>query len=379
MSNELDNFDDLFEELQFELDDPETAPADGGAKPEKKNEPEITFKVPESEEDFLRSFGDEDDEIEEEEGEKKPEGSEEEEEGAEEEQDDDDDTSDYFKAVGEGLFKLGKFGDIPKDFKWTEESFLEKFEELAEKNAKTRINDLLTDSWGEIGIQMFNDIFVKKVPVKDYLTAYSEAEDFNSIDLDKVGNQRLVVKAYLESMGVDEDEIYEQIELLEEKEKLQERAEKYKDKLVEERVAKMREMSQKREAAISAQKRAEKERFDAISEVVKEALEAKEINGIPLSVADNKELLRFVAAPAYKLQNGQEITELEKKLIEIKKDPLKWVALGKLIKEDLNVTPIKKKGEDEKKGQVFEFVKNKKAPKQTEIHNQLDLLFKRKK
>jgi hypothetical protein len=389
MSENLDDFENLFDELDFEIQD--EAPVSDeeksliddskkAAKPE--GEEPVKIKVPASEEDFLNSLEDKD-EIEEIDEEDKKETEEDSEEEAEEDDEEDDEKeklspSDYFKAVGKGLMGLGKFGDIPEDFEWTEESFLEKFDEMSEQNAKSKIEEILTDGWGETGIQMFNDIFIKKVPVKEYLSAYAEAEDFDSMDLDKVGNQKLVVRTYLESMGVDEDEIYEQIELLEEKDKLADRAEKYKEKLMEDRVAQMQQMAQKREAAIKQQRALESQRFNAISQVVTNALKEKEINGIPLSTSDTNELLRYVTAPAYKLQNGQEITELDKKLIELRRDPAKWVALGKLLKEDLNVGPIKARGEDEKKEKIFEFTKKKSSPTKAGVHDQLDLLFKRK-
>lgn len=393
MSNELEDFDDLFEELEFELQDDapisDEEAALTGDKPKATQEEEpVKIKVPASEEDFLNSLQDDDEinELDEDDKIEKDDDDSESDEDNEEESDDDENKEkeeinpgDYFKAVGLGLMKLGKFEDVPEDFEWTEESFLEKFEEISEKTAQDKIQEILMQGWGEAGIQMFNDIFVKRVPVKEYLSAYAEAEDYDSLDLEKVGNQKLVVKAYLESMGVDEDEIYEQIELLEEKDKLADRAEKYKEKLMEDRVAQMRQMAQQREAAIQQQKAAEQQRYNALSDVVSKAIKEKEINGIPLSVKDNEELLKYVTAPAYKLQNGQEITELDKKLIELRRDPIKWVALGKLLKEDLNVSPIKAKAGDEEKAKVFEFVKTKKAPKTSNVHDQLDLLFKRKK
>ena len=389
MSDNLDDFENLFDELDFEIQDEapvsdeEKSLLDDSKKTAKpEGEEPVKIKVPASEEDFLNSLEDKD-EIEEIDQDDKKEIEEDSEEDEEDDDEDDDKKeklgpADYFKAVGKGLMGLGKFGDIPEDFEWTEESFLEKFDEISEKNARSKIQEILTDGWGESGIQMFNDIFIKKVPVKEYLSAYAEAEDFDSLDLDRVGNQKLVVRTYLESMGVDEDEIYEQIELLEEKDKLADRAEKYKEKLMEDRVAQMQQMAQKREAAIRQQRALESQRFNAISQVVTNALKEKEINGIPLSTSDTSELLRYVTAPAYKLQNGQEITELDKKLIELRRDPAKWVALGKLLKEDLNVGPIKSKGEDEKKAKVFEFTKKKSAPSKSEVHDQLDLLFKRK-
>jgi hypothetical protein len=139
MSENLDDFENLFDELDFEIQD--EAPVSDeeksllddskkAAKPE--GEEPVKIKVPASEEDFLNSLEDKD-EIEEIDQDDKKEI----EEDSEEVEDDEDDDKkeklgpeDYFKAVGKGLMGLGKFGDIPEDFEWTEESFLEKFDEI---------------------------------------------------------------------------------------------------------------------------------------------------------------------------------------------------------------------------------------------------------
>lgn len=384
--HELEDFDSLFESLDLELNsDPD--PIDDDDKAKEKTPVNTEIFAPKSEDDFLNAFeGVEDDDDEDEEKDEKTDKPDpnpkpkEDEEGEDNDNDnEEDEASSYFEAVGKGLYKLGKFGEVPADFKWTEESFLEKFEELSEANSKQKITEMLTDKWGEIGVEMFDDIFIKKVPIKEYLTAYGEAEDFSKIDLDLPASQKLVVKSYLEKMGVDEDEIFEQIELLEEKGKLLDRAEKYKEKLIEDRLAEMQEIAAKRDAAIQAQKKQEADRKAAINAALTEALKAKEVNGIPLSTNDGKDLLQFVTAPAYKLQSGQEITEFDKRILDIKKDPKKLLALGKLLKEDLNVTPIKNKAADETKTQVFDFVKTGKSPKKGEVLSQIDLLFGRSK
>lgn len=379
VENEFEDFDSLLSELEIDLNDP-IDPIDP-ADPKKPVPPSDDFKVhiPKDENDVLWDKIEEEDEEDEDASKDKNVDLDSDPDPDDDDDDDDDDSSKYFEAVGKGLLKLGKFAEVGDDFKWTQESFLEKFDEITAEASRAKIDEILMDKWGEQGIEMFNDIFVKKVPVNEYLSAYGEAEDFSKLDIEKVANQKLIVKTYLENMGVDEDEIFEQIELLEEKEKLQDRAEKYKEKLIEDRLAYMQELSSKREAQILAQKKADAERKAAINEALSEALKTKEINGIPLSVNDGKDLFKFVTAPAYKLQSGQEITELDKRILDIKKDPKKLIALGKLLKEDLNVAPIKKKGADEGSQEVFDFVKRGKSPKNETVVNQLDLLFGRGK
>lgn len=376
MSDEF-NFDDLLDDLDIDDlitdtgEDIDTTDAGEGDEPKPKKEESTTkVHIPESEEDFLKVFSSADEDGDDD-GDDEPTGDE-----GSQDSDEEDSSAQYFKAVAEGLAKLGKFEKVSDDFKWTTESFLEKFDEWTEKGAESIIEEQLTSAgWGEFGKKMYEDIFIKRVPVDRYLGAYKEAEDFSKIDTSKTSNQKLIVEAYLKSLGQDEEEIYEHIDLLEEKEKLEERAQKYKEKLVQDSLAKMEEESSRREAMIKRQRELEQDRYVKLSETVSEALKKKEINGIPLSANDTKELLNFVAKPAYKLENGQKLTELDKRLLEIKKDPVKWVALGKLIKEDLNVSPIKNRGKDEAGEDIFNFTKSKK-PSKSSIEREIGKLFK---
>lgn len=386
MSEEnLEDFDSFFSDLQTELMQDtgrpiapeEAALLEDNEKTKTvaaKADNVLEVKVPKSEADFISEIngtGDED----EEDDDKNPKTK------TLESTDDEDDNSEYFKVVGEGLLKLGKYKEVPADFKWSQENFLEFFDGFTKEKAQADIEDILTENWGEEGIEMFKDIFINKVPIKDYLERYSESQDYSTIDLEKVGNQKYIIQTYLESTGVDEDEIFERIELLEEQDKLKLKAEAFRDKLVEESKAEMKRLAQQEEFRIQQAKAVEKKRQDAITEAVNNAIKAKEINGIPLSVADNRELLPYLTAPAYKLNNGQKITEFDKDLMELRRDPnklTKLIALAKMVKDDLNVTPIKNKAVDETKEDLFAFNKKSKVPSKDTVQDQLDAIFSRK-
>lgn len=369
MPEELDDFDSLFNEFETEITDEDPISEEEAALIEEDTEDEgPTVIVPKDEEDFKTSQGGDEDETEEDEDEEEGEQDKDEEDGAE-----------YFKTVGEGLIKLGKLKDVPKDFKWSQENFIAFFDEVSMEKAQASIEDILTAKKGDEGLELFNDLFVKNAPVKEYLALYAEEQDYSSLDLEKVGNQKLMIKAYLEEMGQDEDEIFEQIETLEERGVLKERAEKYQGKIVELRASERKQMADQAEAHEKERARLIRERDASLSKVVEEAVKTKEINGIPLSIDDHKTLLPYMTAPAYRTPTGQNVTQMEKDLMELRKDPVKWTALAKLIKEGLNVKPIQNKGVDDKKEQLFNFTRAKKTPTKSDVDDQLDLLFKRKR
>lgn len=320
-------------------------------KPEESN-----IIVPESEDDFLKKTGDEND------ADTNADDTDDSHDGDEGDNDSpDDDISSYFGSVAEGLVSLGKFDGMEIPEKWNKESFLSFYDEYTEKKIESGIYEQLTNKWGEEGEKMFNDIFVTGVDPREYFGKVNQVLDLESIDLSKEINQKAIISKYLEALGQDEEEILDQIEVLEEKGKLEERSEKYKEKLIEDNKRAVAKMTSEKEAQVAEGKRLQAARFNSIKDVVAKAVSAKEINGIPLNVADSKELFSYATAPAWTLPNGATITDAEKALMEIKKDPTKWVALCKLLKEDLNVSPIKAKGVDEKAQDVFNFKKDKKV------------------
>ena len=138
-------------------------------------------------------------------------------------------------------------------------------------------------------------------------------------------------------------------------------------------------MAYEKESQAVEMKKAQSARFSAVKEAVSTALSNREINGIPLSLNDNKELLPFATDLNWKLANGMLITDADKAILEIKKDPVKWVALCKLLKEDLNVNPIKNKGADEKAKAVFDFKSTGKVDAKNGKRDPLDLFLKKTK
>lgn len=352
MTEELDDFEDLFEDLQeetIEEIDEDFLPPDSIIEKEEEEADDVIIDTPPGEDD--------DDDDEEEDG-KKPEEEEEE--------------VNYFNEVARGLSKLGKFEDLPEGENLTEEKFLEYFDNFTKKKAMAEIEDLLTDKWGDEGLDMFNDIFVKKVPLKTYLELKTASEDINNIDVEDVINQRHIVRTYLEKTGIDEEEIEEQLEILETNDKLKVRAEKYKEKLVEDAERKAKLLAEESEVRQKELKKQEEARRNSLRETIEESVKKGEINGIPLSVKDRSELLPYITAPAYKLANGNTITEFDKAFFDLKKDPVKMIALAKLIKEDLNIGPIEKKVIEKKEDEIFKF-NNK--PKSKDVESALDLLF----
>lgn len=331
------NMDDLVSELSVEVvPDTELDPIED----EQLIESIATDILPDSEEDFLKQVNNVPAEV--------------------EEVTHDDST--IFQTVVESLGKLGKFVDIPEGKKFDESSFIEYFDEFTRKKAVSEIEDILVQGQGQQGIDLFNDIFVKKVPVKEYLQKFQEEQELENLKLeDSPFNQKLVMRKYLTKIGVSEEDIEEQISFAENNDKLETSSLKYKTKLVESEKGDRQKMAADKANQLQAQKDLDTKRVNDLTEVITEAIKAKSIGGIPLSLEDNATLLPYMVEKAYRLPSGQTITEYEKDYLELKKDPLKFAKLVKFVKTGLNVAPIQNQAIDKADEKVFNFQNKAKA------------------
>jgi hypothetical protein len=355
MTEELD-LEDLFEDFQQEIEQPideDFLPPDDIIEKEEEEEEE---KEENGKQKVIIDDPDDDDE-DEDEGE-----------GDDKNKLNEDPEANPFKELAKGLFKLGKFAEVKEDEELDEEKFLEMYDTFTKNKATSDIEEILTNNYGEEGIEMFNDIFIKKVPLKQYLELRGEAENFDNADLDNLITQKQIVRTFLKKTGLEEEEIEEQIENLEESDKLKARAEKYKTRLVEDSLANASKLANESNLRQEKIKKDLEERNKSIKTTFQDHITKGEINGIPLSVKDRDELVPFAINPAYKLQNGTTITEFEKQLFDLKKDPVKFLALAKIVKENLDiVTPIQNKAEDKTKEKVFDFKTKKSVSKDNPI------------
>lgn len=275
---------------------------------------------------------------------------------------DEDDIHSTFETVAKGLAKLGKFGDIPEGTKLTQDKFLELYDNFTKEQAYSQVEEMITSRHGDEGMKVFKDIFMKGVTPKEYLSSYQKQIDFENIELeDNIYNQKNVVRQYLSSIDWEDSDIEEHIDTLIESKKLEGMATSYKTKLVKKQQQEREVLVRESENRLKLEKQMKQQRIADISGVLNEAVAQKSINGIPITLEDTKVLLDYMTSDAYRLPNGQVITEFDKDYLELKKDPIKFAALAKLVKEGLNVTKIKEKGVDELEEKAFDFRTKKKV------------------
>lgn len=286
-----------------------------------------------------------------------------EEEEAEDPIEDPEDTGDinYFEVFGKGLVKAGLLDSEDADNEeWTEESFLGKMSDTIEKRAWDTLEELATETYGEAGVKLVEDIFINKVPIQQYLQMFNNEQIVENVDLSNEVNQERVVRLYLAKTGMDEDEINDQLTFAKDNDRLGSYAKKYHGKLVERMQQERENLAQENAQRVQEIQQKEQQRQQQYASVLEESIKKGEIEGYPINESSASDLFDFVLSKPHVLPNGQRITDFEYKLATMRQeDPSKFLAIARLVQNDLDLTPIKRKGVTEETNSIFNDLKTK--------------------
>ena len=290
-----------------------------------------------------------------------PAPAEEEEEEIDLEDDNEDEEENYFEVFGKGLAKAGMLNvEEGEEIEWTEQTFLDKMNETIEDRAWNQLEQLATETYGEAGVQMIEDIFINKVPVQEYLQMFSNEQIVENVDLSVEANQERVFRLYLAKTGMDEDEITDQLNYARDNDRLEAYSQKYHGKLVEKMQQERATLAQESEARVQAMRQKEEEREQLYADVLDGAIASGAIEGYPINEQSASELFDFVLSKPHVLPNGQRISEFEYKLAKMRQeDPSKFLAVAKLVQSDLDLTPVKRKAVTDETNSLFNDLKTK--------------------
>ena len=273
----------------------------------------------------------------------------------------DDDEINYFEVFGKGLVKAGLLdAEDAENQDWTEESFLNKMSETIEKRAWDTLEELATETYGEAGVKLVEDIFINKVPIQQYLQMFNNEQIVENVDLNNEVNQERVVRLYLAKTGMDEDEIEDQLTFAKDNDRLASYAKKYHGKLVERMQYERNSLAQENAQRVKEAQQKEQQRQQQYASVLEESIKKGEIEGYPINETAAGDLFDFVLSKPHVLPNGQRITDFEYKLATMRQEnPSKFLAIARLVQNDLDLTPIKRKGVSEETNSIFNDLKTK--------------------
>lgn len=266
-----------------------------------------------------------------------------------------------FEIFANGLIQAGMLNvEEGEEIEWNEQTFLAKMNDTIEDKAWNQLEQLATETYGEAGVQMIEDIFINKVPVQEYLQKFSNEQIVENVDLSVEANQERVFRLYLAKTGMDEDEIQDQLNYARDNDRLEAYSQKYHTKLVEKMQQERAILAQESEARVQVMRQKEEEREQLYADVLDGAIASGSIEGYPLNEQAANELFDFVLSKPHVLPNGQRISEFEYKLARMRQeDPSKFLAVAKLVQSNLDLSPVKRKAVTEETNSLFNNLKTK--------------------
>ena len=266
-----------------------------------------------------------------------------------------------FEIFANGLIQAGMLNvEEGEEIEWNEQTFLSKMNDTIEDKAWNQLEQLATETYGEAGVQMIEDIFINKVPVQEYLQKFSNEQIVENVDLSVEANQERVFRLYLNKTGMDEDEIQDQLNYARDNDRLEAYSQKYHTKLVEKMQQERAVLAQESEARVQVMRQKEEEREQLYADVLDKAIASGTIEGYPLNEQAANELFDFVLSKPHVLPNGQRISEFEYKLAKMRQeDPSKFLAVAKLVQSNLDLSPVKRKAVTEETNSLFNNLKTK--------------------
>lgn len=259
-------------------------------------------------------------------------------------------TLNFMKERGLIDFELEEGEELTEEL--AEDLLEDKYEETIEERIKEKLTDLPEDA------KQIISYVLKGGTVTDFLKQTSSGNSLaENLDMSTEANQELVVRTLLEEEDEDLEFIDSQIELLKDSGKLasysQKKYTKWKAERKEANDEVLRIQTEKAEKAKLAARESKRE-----AQILLE--KNTDIGGITLSKEDKKSIPSFMNDRTVSLNNGAEITEMQKELFyEVPKNPTALMQLAILLKNrnkdgTFNFDAISRKAET----QVVSTIKN---------------------
>ncbi len=256
------------------------------------------------------------------------------------------------------VLKENELFSIEEGVEVTEEVIIEGIKKASELKAAKNIYEIVTKVKGEKGWSLFEDLFIKGAG-NDYLENAFEIEELESLDLEDASVQEKVYAQYLkETTQMTDEEIGDQITFFKEKNKLDAKAEFARTELIKSK-ENIKKTAADRAAEIEKEKSEKETAYkETLKASLKEAMEKKEIEGVPLTSDDQNSLIPYMTAKKFELANGIKISEFERDMLDLRRSPNTALKLAKLVKEKLNTSIVADKKESKKAKFLFKELEN---------------------
>jgi hypothetical protein len=225
--------------------------------------------------------------------------------------------------------------ELDKDEEIDEESFHEIFGQEIEARVEEGFQSFM-DELSDDG-KAFLKFAKNGGTIQQFAQVFKNLNQMPEVDINSEEGQKIIIRYYLKTVKqMDNEDVDEQIEFYEDKNKLRSYAEKYKA-LVD------KETESEKEALIEqqeVQRRQAEENRKLWATNIKKSLEASEILGIPIGKKD-KDLYAYIINASVKIGPNRYLTGLQQAMNDAFNDPQKVVLIAKLLKNNFDMSDIK--------------------------------------
>jgi hypothetical protein len=272
---------------------------------------------------------------------------------------DNDDTESTFEDIAKELVKLGIFkerdADSTKPLK-TGEDFRDRFLQEKQDAVNEGIYNFIMSKHGEEGIEMFDAVFVKGIPIKDFAEKYSEIQSMENLDLSVEDNQKKIYREAYRRQGLSEDKIEKKLQrAIDYGDLAEEATDLHEIVLKQEREDMNFKLAQAQE--VEANKRAQKQEYlNNLNQIFGAKLKEREFDGIPVTDKVARDTYDYMTSEKWVLPSGEKLTDFDKDILELR-DPKNHemkVKLALLLKQKLDLSKIKQKAITNDSNRVFD-------------------------
>jgi len=266
-----------------------------------------------------------------------------------------------YKATLDYLVEQGIWQDF-EERESLEEITEEQYVAIMEQQDAVRIQNLFNEKiekTGNIGKAIIQHIENGGNP-QDIINLFRERRSIENLNLKDADDQEAAIRAYMEYMDEDDDDIEDFITTAKDKgsEYFASLAEKRYKKLLDINASQVNSTIKEQEEYKNHQK-ALKQKFD---ETIRQTINKAE----DFTATEKREIEKFLLQTPYKLENGTPVTGFYAKMLEIQKDPIKYIKLAKFVSDiDAYEKKISKKAEKETIKKTFNFINSSQSEKTT--------------
>lgn len=242
---------------------------------------------------------------------------------------------DFFNDLKEkGIFKNV---ELPEGEELTADKLFELQEEEIDSEVNNRLN-AFGDKLGDDG-KHFLQYIQAGGKASNYFDVIKEYSIDLEGDLDDEAYQDKVIRYKMSKDGRDEEEIEERLEYLSEKGKKKQVAERSLNVISKDIEEEKKEIIE----SVKREKEELRERKRNYREALKSSIaEINEIKGIKVSQNEKEDIVDFLTRDAYTSNDGQTITEFQKRLYDVFNDTDKSILLAKMLMTDFDLSDFAK-------------------------------------